>query len=179
MEACSFPCVPKKPFGISIPQVNPFSAGTAGKMQAILTFRCCNVLEADLPCTFPNTAFQKSLFSKSNRVRYMALMLILSAVSASDIYRAVICSSVCSERYFKSCLRCFVICFAIGCTSQSANNSQIIIRPYPDFFNIRTDHWNSERLLLTMRFTKEITSSRLYLSYPPSTTCISPLDRWV
>ena len=26
------------------------------------------------------------------------------------------------------------------------------------------DHWNSDRLLLTMRLTKEITSSRLYLS---------------
>lgn len=41
------------------------------------------------------------------------------------------------------------------------------------------DHWNSDRLLLTMRLTKEITSSRLYLSYPPTTTFINPFDRWV
>ena len=41
------------------------------------------------------------------------------------------------------------------------------------------DHWNSDRLLLTMRLTKEITSFRLYLSYPPTTTFINPFDRWV
>ena len=41
------------------------------------------------------------------------------------------------------------------------------------------DYLKSDRLLLTMRLTKEITSSRLYLSYPPTTTFIKPLDRWV
>ena len=35
-------------------------------------------------------------------------MLILSAVSASTICGAVMCSSVCSERYLRSCLRCRV-----------------------------------------------------------------------
>ena len=38
---------------------------------------------------------------------------------------------------------------------------------------------NSDRLLLTMRFTKDMTSSRRYLSYPSTTTFINPFDRCV
>ena len=69
------------------------------------------------------------------------------------------------------------LCFEIerlhGLRDYRDGEKGIRVNPFP------CHYWKSDRLLLTIRLTKRITSSCSYLSYPPTTTFIRPFDRCV